>query len=55
MNVEICLQCRTKYEAAKRDLEYYKKQIDYYRRSCFRIEKENRRLKEELAGKRGKR
>ena len=54
-NVEICLDCRSKYEAAKRDLEHYKKQVDYYRRSWFRIDKENRRLKQELAAKRGKR
>jgi hypothetical protein len=54
VSVAICLSCRSKYDMMKRDLEYWKRQAAWQRRSFFNVEKENRRLREELA-KKGKR
>lgn len=49
VSVSICLQCRSKLEQAERDVQYLQRQIAYYRRSWFNIDKDNRRLKEALA------
>ena len=49
MNVEICLDCRSKQERAKKDLEWYKNQAARERNNFFRLSKENAKLRQEIA------
>ena len=47
----ICLDCRTKFDIAKKDAEYYKREYARQRTAFFRVTKENERLKEALKKK----
>lgn len=49
MNVEVCLDCRSKLERAKKDLEWYKSQAGRERSNFFRLSKENMKLRQEIA------
>lgn len=49
MNVEVCLDCRSKHERAKKDLEWFKNQADRERANFFRLSKENLKLRQEIA------
>jgi len=49
MHVALCLDCRTKYEQAKRDAEWYKRQAALERNNFFRLSDENIKLRKEIA------
>lgn len=51
VSIAICLGCKSKYDMMKKDLEYWKRQAAGQRTSFFRVEKENIRLRMELARK----
>lgn len=47
--VYICPMCRLKYDQAKRDAEWYKRVAAQERATFFRLSKENRQLRQEIA------
>ncbi len=49
MHVLLCLDCRSKYEQAKRDAEWYKRQAARERSNFFRLSDENIKLRQEIA------
>lgn len=49
VSIAICLDCRTKLEQAKKDLEWYKRAAARERAVYFRLSKENLGLKAEIA------
>lgn len=49
MHVAVCLDCRSKLERAKKDLEWYKAQAARERSTFFRLSKESMKLRQEIA------
>lgn len=49
MHVAICLDCRAKYEQAKRDAKWYKDQATRERSTFFRLSDENMKLRQQIA------
>ena len=49
VSVAICLNCKSKLERAREDLVWYKNQAARERNNFFRLSKENRKLREEIA------
>jgi len=49
VSVAMCLNCKAKLERAREDLVWYKNQAARERNNFFRLSKENRKLREEIA------